>query len=110
MSVELTYLEANSSPDTSEYFWAYRVTIENQGEETVQLRTRHWMITNTRGELTEVKGPGVIGEQPILQPGERTPPAALPFASPASFSSAARWMFSSRSRPSTSSRISSGQR
>ena len=70
VSVELTYLEANSSPRNSQYFWAYRVTIENQGQETVQLKSRHWMITNARGELNEVKGPGVVGEQPILKPGE----------------------------------------
>ena len=70
VSVEPTYLEANSSPGSSQYFWAYRVTIENQGQETVQLLNRHWMITNARGELTEVKGPGVVGEQPVLKPGE----------------------------------------
>jgi ApaG protein len=70
VSVEVTYLEANSSPATSEYFWAYRVTIENRGRETVQLRSRHWMITNARGEFSEVKGPGVIGKQPVLKPGE----------------------------------------
>ena len=66
-----TYLEARSSPDNSQYFWAYRVVIENQGRETIQLLSRHWMITNARGELTEVKGPGVVGEQPVLKPGER---------------------------------------
>ena len=66
MSVEPTYLETRSSPESSQYFWAYRVIIENQGRETVQLLSRHWMITNARGELTEVKGPGVVGEQPIL--------------------------------------------
>ena len=70
VSVEPTYLEAQSSPDSSEYLWAYRVTIENQGRETVQLLSRHWMITNARGELNEVKGPGVVGEQPLLKPGE----------------------------------------
>jgi ApaG protein len=46
------------------------VIIENQGPETVQLLSRHWMITNARGELTEVKGPGVVGEKPVLKPGE----------------------------------------
>ena len=71
VSVEPTYLETSSSPDSSEYFWAYRVVIENQGWETVHLLNRHWMITNERGELTEVKGPGVVGEQPVLKPGER---------------------------------------
>ena len=70
VSVEPTYLEARSSPGTSQYFWAYRVVIENQGRETVQLLSRHWMITNARGELSEVKGPGVVGEQPVLKPGE----------------------------------------
>jgi ApaG protein len=65
-----TYLEAQSSPGSSQYFWAYRVIIENQGKETVQLLSRHWMITNARGDLTEVKGAGVVGEQPILKPGE----------------------------------------
>ena len=71
VSVEPTYSETNSSPDSSEYFWTYRVVIENQGRETVHLLSRHWMITNARGELTEVKGPGVVGERPILKPGER---------------------------------------
>ena len=70
VSVEPAYLEAESSPGSSQYFWAYRVIIENQGREAVQLLSRHWMITNARGELTEVKGPGVVGEQPVLKPGE----------------------------------------
>jgi ApaG protein len=70
VTVEPTYLAANSSPARSEYFWAYKVTIENRGPETVQLLSRHWMITNARGELTEVKGLGVVGEQPVLKPGE----------------------------------------
>ncbi len=60
VSVEPAYLETRSSPASSQYFWAYRVIIENQGRETVQLLSRHWMITNARGELTEVKGPGVV--------------------------------------------------
>ena len=70
VSVEPSYLATKSSPDSSQYFWAYRVIIENKGLETVHLLSRHWMITNARGELTEVKGPGVVGEQPVLKPGE----------------------------------------
>jgi ApaG protein len=70
VSVVPTYLEADSSPSNSQYLWAYHVTVENQGRETVQLLSRHWMITNARGELTEVKGSGVIGKQPFLKPGE----------------------------------------
>ncbi len=69
VSVEPTYLVARSSPDDAQYFWAYHVIIENHGQETVQLLSRHWMISNSRGELTEVKGIGVIGEQPVLKPG-----------------------------------------
>ena len=71
VSVEPSYLESSSSPASSQYFWAYRVVITNEGQETVQLLNRHWMITNARGEFTEVKGPGVVGEQPVLNPGER---------------------------------------
>ena len=70
VTVVPTYLEANSSPNRSQYVWAYRIRIENQGLQTVQLLNRHWMITNSRGELNEVKGPGVVGEQPVLKPGE----------------------------------------
>ena len=70
VSVMPTYLDAQSSPGSSQYFWAYRVIIENLGHETVQLLSRHWMITNARGELTEVKGEGVVGQQPVLKPGE----------------------------------------
>lgn len=70
VSVLPTYLEERSAPASSQYFWAYRVIIENQGHETIQLLSRHWMITNAYGELTEVKGPGVVGEQPVLKSGE----------------------------------------
>ena len=81
--VKPTYLESHSSPETSQYIWAYRVMIENQGQETVQLLSRHWMITNARGELTEVKGLGVVGEQPFLKPGESfTYTSAAPLNTP----------------------------
>ncbi len=70
VSVEPVYLEANSSPADAQYVWAYHVSIHNQGRETVQLRSRHWRIMNSRGDLNEVKGPGVVGEEPVLKPGE----------------------------------------
>jgi ApaG protein len=70
VSVEPSYLESHSSPAHGQYVWAYRVTIENRGTETLQLLSRHWMITNAHGEFSEVKGPGVIGKQPFLAPGE----------------------------------------
>ena len=70
VSVEPVFLEEQSSPAEGHYVWAYHVRIENRGRETVQLRNRHWKITDNRGQMQEVRGPGVVGEQPILGPGE----------------------------------------
>ena len=64
------YLADRSSPATGEYFWAYTIEITNRGDETVQLRTRHWRITDGMGRKQEVRGPGVVGKQPVLGPGE----------------------------------------
>lgn len=64
------YLEDQSSPDENHFVWAYHVKIENIGRETVQLRNRYWRITDAFGRVQEVRGPGVVGEQPILHPGE----------------------------------------
>jgi ApaG protein len=64
------FLEDQSSPPEDHYVWAYHVRIENHGPETVQLRRRHWRITDALGRMQEVKGAGVVGEQPILKPGE----------------------------------------
>ena len=70
VTVEPDYLENQSSPTDDHYVWAYHVRIENVGGETVQLRTRYWRITDALGHTQEVRGPGVIGEQPVLPPGE----------------------------------------
>jgi ApaG protein len=70
VSVDPTYLEEQSSPSDDLYVWAYHVRIENSGGETVQLLNRHWRITDARGRMQEVKGRGVVGEQPVLKPGE----------------------------------------
>jgi ApaG protein len=70
VSVNPTYLEGQSDPSQGHYVWAYQVTIANEGPDTVQLLTRHWKITDGRGQLHEVQGPGVVGEQPVLKPGE----------------------------------------
>jgi ApaG protein len=70
VTVEPVYLEDQSQPDESHFVWAYRVRIENQGAETVQLKRRHWRITDALGNLQEVEGAGVVGEQPVLKPGE----------------------------------------
>ena len=69
VTVKPVYLEDRSSPADGHYVWAYHVKIENQGGETVQLRRRHWRITDGLGRVKEVRGPGVVGEQPVLQPG-----------------------------------------
>lgn len=70
VTVRPDYLEDQSSPTESHYVWAYHVRIENHGHETVQLKSRHWKITDALGRLQEVQGVGVIGEQPVLQPGD----------------------------------------
>ena len=70
VTVRPFYLEQHSSPADSHYVWAYHVRIDNEGPETVQLRNRHWQITDSRGHLEEVRGPGVVGEQPVLAPGQ----------------------------------------
>jgi ApaG protein len=63
------YLEEESSPDDDRYVWAYTIDIVNEGRETVQLRTRHWRITDATGRTEEVRGPGVVGQTPVLEPG-----------------------------------------
>jgi ApaG protein len=70
VSVRPFYLEEQSSPDEDHFVWAYRVSIENRSTETVQLLNRHWKITDKQGRFQEIKGPGVVGEQPVLKPGE----------------------------------------
>ena len=69
ITVRPVFLEEQSEPDRNHFVWAYRINILNQGEETVQLINRHWQITDKFGHLQEVKGPGVVGQQPILKPG-----------------------------------------
>ena len=69
VSVRSFYLEDQSEPDDSHYVWAYRVKIENQGRDPVQLMRRTWQITDARGRTQHVHGAGVVGEQPLLEPG-----------------------------------------
>jgi ApaG protein len=64
------YLEDQSNPGEGHYVWAYTITIENHGRETVTLRTRYWKITDALGQVQEVRGAGVVGEQPTLEPGD----------------------------------------
>lgn len=71
VSVEPMFLTDQSDPDENYYVWAYRIEIENKSGETVQLRSRYWRITDAQGRIQEVRGVGVVGEQPILKPGEK---------------------------------------
>jgi ApaG protein len=70
VTVEPAYAPERSDPDEPRYFWTYTVEIVNLGERTVQLTHRHWRITDATGRCEEVRGPGVVGEQPTLAPGE----------------------------------------
>ncbi len=64
------YLAEQSNPAEFHYVWAYTIQIENMGQDKVQLLSRHWRITDAHGALQEVRGPGVVGEQPLLEPGD----------------------------------------
>jgi ApaG protein len=64
------FLPDRSSPDNGYFFWAYTIEITNRGAQPVQLKTRHWKITDAHGRLQEVRGVGVVGEQPVIKPGE----------------------------------------
>ena len=71
VTVEPNFQPGHPAVDKDQYFWSYTIVITNRGHETVQLRTRHWIITDATGRKKEVRGEGVIGEQPVLAPGER---------------------------------------
>ncbi len=68
--VEPTYLEDHSDPFEDSYLWAYKVRIRNNGNEKIKLISRHWKIFDSNGNLREVKGKGVVGEQPTIEPGD----------------------------------------
>ena len=70
--VESKYSPERSDPFRNHWFFLYTITIANEGSETVQLLTRHWVITDGTGHVEEVRGPGVVGKQPILKQGEST--------------------------------------
>ena len=70
VTVESRYLEERSEPEDGSYAFAYRVAIRNDGSAPVQLRRRHWIITDGNGQVREIEGPGVVGEEPVLKPGD----------------------------------------
>ena len=71
VDVETRYVEEQSNPDQNYYVFAYTITIQNRGRQAAQLLTRHWVITDSNQKVQEVRGDGVVGEQPLLQPGEQ---------------------------------------
>jgi len=88
ISVEPMYLDDQSSPEDNHFVWAYHVQIENLGEATVQLLSRHWKITDSQGQTQEVRGDGVVGEQPVLGPGDSFEyTSGTPLATPSGFMS-----------------------
>jgi len=68
--VQPRYVAEQSSPEDQQYLFAYHITIRNEGDQPVQLLARHWVITNGEGRVEEVRGPGVVGYQPKLNPGQ----------------------------------------
>ena len=70
VEVESEYVPEQSDPQNQAYLFTYHITITNQSFESIQLISRHWIITDGDGKVEEVQGPGVVGEQPVLEPGE----------------------------------------
>ncbi len=70
IDIETRYVERESNPEEDRYVFAYTITIRNQGREPGQLLNRHWWITDGQGEVQEVEGPGVVGQQPHIPPGQ----------------------------------------
>ena len=91
------FVADRSSPQNNYYFWAYTIEIANHGAETVQLKTRHWRITDASGRLQEVRGAGVVGEEPILAPGESFEyTSGVPLPTPSGFMAGSYGMVSAQ--------------
>jgi ApaG protein len=71
VDVETRYIEDQSNPEQNYYVFAYTITIQNKGQQSAQLLTRHWVITDSNQKVQEVRGDGVVGEQPLLKPGQQ---------------------------------------
>ena len=84
--VQPQFLEGQSRPDEAKFVWAYTITVENHGRETVTLKTRYWKITDATGKMQEVRGAGVVGETPTLKPGDSfTYTSGCPLKTPSGF-------------------------
>lgn len=94
------YLVEQSKPQDSYFVWSYTVLIENVGDETVKLRTRYWQITDAAGRVQEVRGEGVIGEQPVIKPGESFKyTSGAPLATPSGFMRGSYQMETDKGQP-----------
>jgi ApaG protein len=86
ITVNPYYLDDQSEPEDQHFVWAYHVTIDNQSSEKVQLKNRYWKIVDSNGSEQEVRGEGVVGEQPILNPGEKFEyTSGTPLSTPSGF-------------------------
>jgi ApaG protein len=93
IAVRPQYLENQSKPDEGHFVWAYTITVENHGRETVTLKTRYWKITDATGKVQEVRGAGVVGETPTLKPGDSfTYTSGCPLKTPSGFMAGAYQM------------------
>ena len=96
VTVTPRFVSERSSLGNGYYFWAYTINITNLGSETVQLKTRHWRITDANGRLQEVRGPGVVGEEPTLKPGDSFEyTSGVPLPTPSGFMTGSYGMVSS---------------
>ena len=100
VSVTPRFMPDRSSAEKSYFFWSYTIEITNGGEQTVQLKTRHWKITDAFGRVQEVKGAGVVGEEPVLEPGasyEYT--SGVPLPTPSGFMTGSYGMVTESGEP-----------
>jgi ApaG protein len=94
------FLEKQSQPDSGKFMWAYTIQVENHGPEAVTLLTRHWIITDGLGRRQDVRGDGVVGEQPTLQPGEQFEyTSGCPLATPSGLMQGSYGMITASGRP-----------
>jgi ApaG protein len=97
VTVTPRFIPDRSSPQEGLYFWAYTIEIANRGGEAVQLKTRHWRITDALGRMQEVRGAGVVGEEPVLEPGESFEyTSGVPLPTPSGFMVGSYGMVSAR--------------
>jgi ApaG protein len=100
VTVRPEFLESQSQPEGGKFVWAYTITVQNRGMEAITLLTRHWIITDGMGRRQDVRGDGVVGEQPTLQPGEQFEyTSGCPLPTPSGMMVGSYGMITSSGRP-----------